>query len=69
LSYDLSLVDFEALQQAGPATQSAQGAQGSAGSQGTAGAPGSPGAGQVPAASAVLPNLTPPTIPGQTPQQ
>lgn len=70
LSYDLSLVDFEALQQAGPATtQTAQSSQGSNGSQGGPGAPGAQGSGQVPAASAVLRNLTPTAIPGQTPQQ
>ena len=33
LSYDLSLVDYEALQQAGPAGQSSAGSQGSGGSQ------------------------------------
>ncbi|HUC74529.1 MAG TPA: hypothetical protein VMS04_04535, partial [Vicinamibacterales bacterium] len=68
--YDLSLVDFEALQQAGPATtQTAQSSQGSNGSQGGPGAPGAQGSGQVQAASAVLRNLTPTAIPGQTPQQ
>jgi HAE1 family hydrophobic/amphiphilic exporter-1 len=62
LSYDLSLVDFEALQQAGPAqasgTQSSQGSQGSQSAQGS----------QVPAASAPRPvTPTTPSIPGVTP--
>jgi HAE1 family hydrophobic/amphiphilic exporter-1 len=55
LAYTLSLVDFEALQQAGPA-----GGQGSGGAQTTAGGP------QVPAAGAVLRAVTTTssTIPG-----
>jgi outer membrane protein TolC len=36
LSYDLSLVDYEALQQAGPAGQGSGGSQGSGSSQGSA---------------------------------
>ena len=39
LSYDLSLVDYEALQQAGPAGQSSQSSQGSQGAQGSVVAP------------------------------
>jgi outer membrane protein len=59
LSYDLSLVDFEALQQAGPAQ--ASGTQSSQGSQTAQGA-------QVPAASAPRPATpTTPSIPGLTP--
>jgi HAE1 family hydrophobic/amphiphilic exporter-1 len=67
LSYDLSLVDFEALQQAGPVQ--AAGTQGSPGSQGSQGSEGSQG-GQVPAASAPRPAApTTPAIPGITPGQ
>src|SRR5207237_9428274 len=39
LAYDLSLVDFEALQQAGPASQSSSGGATSASSAGAGGAP------------------------------
>jgi HAE1 family hydrophobic/amphiphilic exporter-1 len=64
LSYDLSLVDFEALQQAGPAqasgTLGSQSAQGSQSEQGS----------QVPAATAPRPvTATTPSIPGVTPGQ
>jgi outer membrane protein TolC len=41
LSYDLSLVDYEALQQAGPAGQGSVGSLGSVGSVGSLGSPGS----------------------------
>ena len=40
LAYDLALVDFDALQQAGPANQNGQGSQGAQSAQGSQGAPG-----------------------------
>jgi outer membrane protein len=43
LAYDLSLVDFEALQEAGPGSSGASGASGSSGSSGSNGSVGSDG--------------------------
>jgi hypothetical protein len=44
LAYDLSLVDFEALQEAGPANDGSKGSQGSQNAQGAAGSQGATGA-------------------------
>ena len=67
LAYDLSLVDFEALQQAGPQGSGSQGSQGSQGAQSSQGSQGSQGT-PVATGAQSSPRTTGASIPG-VPQQ
>jgi outer membrane protein len=64
LAYDLSLVDFDALQQAGPANQGSTGSNGAAGSNGSGSPAGSSPAIAAAAAAAARPTQTGLVLPG-----